>query len=117
MVNRVVKDFQNVKIVGTTLRGVHTAGINDWPAIMWNEGTFYKGISMPRLEIEDRVGGGDGFDSGFIYGFLNNMTAQDCVSLGVAHGSMLMTTRGDSSMITLEELLHVAKGGSARIKR
>ena len=117
MVNKVVKDFPNVKVVGTTLRGVKTAGINDWSAIMWCEGTFYEGLNMPGLEIKDRVGGGDGFASGFTYGFLSGKTAQECVNLGVAHGAMLMTTRGDSSMITLEELLHVAKGGSARIKR
>jgi 2-dehydro-3-deoxygluconokinase len=117
MVKKVVKDFPNVKVIGTTLRGVKTAGINDWSAIMWTEGTFYYGLNMPGLEIEDRVGGGDGFASGFTYGFLNNKTPQECVNLGVAHGAMLMTTRGDSSMITLEELQHIAKGGSARIKR
>ena len=72
---------------------------------------------MPGLEIEDRVGGGDGFASGFIYGFLAGMTPQDCVNLGVAHGALLMTTRGDTSMITLDELLRCAKGGSARIQR
>jgi len=117
MVERVVKDFPNVKIVGTTLRGVKTALINDWSAIMWTEGKFYDGISFPDLEIEDRVGGGDGFASGFTYGFLTGKTPQECVNLGVAHGAMLMSTRGDSSQIELEELLHVAGGGSARIKR
>ena len=117
MVERVVKDFPNVKIVGTTLRGVKTALINDWSAIMWTEGKFYDGISFPDLEIEDRVGGGDGFASGFTYGFLTGKPPQECVNLGVAHGAMLMSTRGDSSQIELEELLHVAGGGSARIKR
>ena len=80
---------------------------------MWAGGTFYDGPQMPNLEIEDRVGGGDGFASGFIYGFLSGKSPQECVNLGVAHGALLMTTRGDTSMITLEELLHVAKGGSA----
>ena len=117
MVNKVVKDYSNIKVVGTTLRGVKSAGVNDWSAIMWAGGTFYDGLEMPGLEIEDRVGGGDGFASGFIYGFLNGKPPQECVNLGVAHGALLMTTRGDSSMITLDELLHVAKGGSARIKR
>lgn len=117
MVEKVVKDYPNIKIVGTTLRGVKTAGINDWSAIMWHDGTFYEGLKMPGLEIEDRVGGGDGFASGFTYGFLTGKTAQECVNLGVAHGALLMTTRGDSSQITLDELLHTAKGGSARIKR
>jgi 2-dehydro-3-deoxygluconokinase len=117
MVSKVVKDFPNIKVVGTTLRGVKTATINDWSAIMWNEGQFYDGQSMPALEIEDRVGGGDGFASGFTYGFLTGKTPQQCVDLGVAHGAMLMSTRGDTSQITLEELEHVAGGGSARIKR
>jgi 2-dehydro-3-deoxygluconokinase len=117
MVNRVVKDFPNIKVVGTTLRGVKTALVNDWSAIMWHDGKFYDGPHFPDLEIEDRVGGGDGFASGFTYGFLNGKSPQECVNLGVAHGALLMTTRGDSSQITLDELEHVAGGGSARIKR
>jgi 2-dehydro-3-deoxygluconokinase len=117
MVNRVVKDFPNIKVVGTTLRGVKTALVNDWSAIMWHDGTFYDGPSYPNLEIEDRVGGGDGFASGFTYGFLTGKSPQECVNLGVAHGALLMSTRGDTSQIPLEELLHIAGGGSARIKR
>ena len=104
MVNRVVKDFPNIKVVGTTLRGVKTALVNDWSAIMWHEGTFYDGPSYPDLEIEDRVGGGDGFASGFTYGFLTGKSPQECVNLGVAHGALLMSTRGDTSQITLDEL-------------
>lgn len=117
MVQRVVADYKNIKIVGTTLRGVKTASINDWSAIMWSQGQFYDGLKFDDLEIEDRVGGGDGFASGFTYGFLTGKTAQECVNLGVAHGAMLMSTMGDTSQITLDELLHVAGGGSARIKR
>jgi 2-dehydro-3-deoxygluconokinase len=117
MVNRVVKDFPNIKIVGTTLRGVKTATINDWSAIMWTEGKFYDGLKFDDLEIEDRVGGGDGFASGFTYGFLTGKSPQECVNLGVAHGALLMSTMGDTSQITLEELTHTAAGGSARIKR
>lgn len=117
MVNKVVKDFPNIKVVGTTLRSVKTALVNDWSAILWHDGTFYDGIQMPDLEIEDRVGGGDGFASGFAYGFLNGKTPQECCNLGVAHGALLMSTRGDTSQIGLDELLHTAAGGSARIKR
>jgi len=117
MVERVVKDFPNIKIVGTTLRGVKTATINDWSAIMWTEGKFYDGLKFDDLEIEDRVGGGDGFASGFTYGFLTGKTPQECVNLGVAHGALLMSTMGDTSQITLDELTHIAGGGSARIKR
>jgi 2-dehydro-3-deoxygluconokinase len=117
MVERVVQDFPNVKVVGTTLRGVKTATINDWSAIMWNDGKFYDGPKYENLEIEDRVGGGDGFASGFTYGFLTGKSPQECVDLGVAHGALLMSTMGDTSQITLDELLHIAAGGSARIKR
>ncbi|CAN5356202.1 sugar kinase [soil metagenome] len=117
MVERVVKDFPNVKVVGTTLRGVKTATINDWSAIMWTEGKFYDGPKFDDLEIEDRVAGGDGFASGCTYGVLTGKTPQECVNLCVAHGALLMSTMGDSSQITLEELTHVAGGGSARIKR
>lgn len=117
MVEKVVKDFPNIKIVGTTLRGVKTATVNDWTAIMWANGKFYDGITMPELEIEDRVGGGDGFASGFTFGFLTGQDPQQCVNLGVAHGAMLMSTRGDTSQISHEELMHVAGGGSARIIR
>jgi 2-dehydro-3-deoxygluconokinase len=117
MVNRVVNDFPNVKVVGTTLRGVKTALVNDWSAILWTEGRFYDGQRFDDLEIEDRVGGGDGFASGFAYGFLTGKDPQQCVDLGVAHGALLMSTRGDTSQITLDELLHTAGGGSARIKR
>jgi len=117
MVTKVTRDFKNIKVVGTTLRGVKSATVNDWSAIMWHEGAFYDGPNFPNLEIEDRVGGGDGFASGFIYGFLTNKSPQDCVNLGVAHGALLMSTMGDTSQITLDELLHIAGGGSARIKR
>src|SRR6476660_7325348 len=117
MVERVVKDHPNVKVVGTTLRGVKTALVNDWSAILYTEGQFYDGPQFENLEIEDRVGGGDGFASGFTYGFLTGAEPQQCVNLGVAHGAMLMSTMGDTSQITLDELTHIAGGGSARIKR
>lgn len=121
MVEQVVKQYPNVQVVGTTLRGVKTATINDWSAIMWAKndkgGQFYDGPSFKNLEIEDRVGGGDGFASGFTYGFLTGQSPQECVNLGVAHGALLMSTVGDTSQITLDELLHTAGGGSARIKR
>src|SRR4029078_13134570 len=117
MVGKVVKDFPNVKVVGTTLRGVKSALINDWSAILWTDGTFYEGPNFENLEIEDRVGGGDGFASGFTYGFLSGRSPQEGANIGVAHGALLMSTMGDTSQITLDELIHIAGGGSARIKR
>jgi 2-dehydro-3-deoxygluconokinase len=117
MVEKVVQAYPNVKVVGTTLREVKSGLVNNWSAILWSEGQFHESRRFDNLEIEDRVGGGDGFSSGFAYGFLNGKTAQECVDLGAAHGALLQSTRGDTSQIDLEELLHVFKGGSARIKR
>jgi 2-dehydro-3-deoxygluconokinase len=117
MVEKVVKAYPNVKVVGTTLREVKSGLINNWSAILWHEGTFYESRVFKELEIEDRVGGGDGFSSGFAFGFLSGKTPQECADLGAAQGALLQTTRGDTSQIDLEELMHVFKGGSARIKR
>src|SRR5437016_5867012 len=108
MVERVVKTYPNVKVVGTTLREVKSGLVNNWSAILWHEGTFYESRVFKDLEIEDRVGGGDGFSSGFAFGFLHGKSPQECVDLGAAHGALLQTTRGDTSQIDLEELLHVA---------
>ena len=117
MVEKVVKTYPNLKVIGTTLREVKSGLVNNWSAILWHEGQFYESRRYDNLEIEDRVGGGDGFSSGFAYGFLNNKTPQECVDLGAAHGALLQTTRGDTSRIDLEELTHLVQGGSARIKR
>lgn len=117
MVEKVVKAYPNIKVVGTTLREVKSGLVNNWSAILWHEGRFYESRRYDDLEIEDRVGGGDGFSSGFAYGFLNGKSPQECVDCGAAHGALLQTTRGDTSQIDLEELTHVFKGGSARIKR
>lgn len=117
MVLRVVETYPNVKVVGTTLREVKSGLVNNWSAILYADGQFYESRRFENLEIEDRVGGGDGFSSGFAYGFLNGMTPQECVNLGAAHGALLQSTRGDTSMIGKDELMHVYQGGSARIKR
>jgi len=117
MVENVVKAYPNVKVVGTTLREVKSGLVNNWSAILYVDGKFFESRRFENLEIEDRVGGGDGFSSGFAFGFLTGKTPQECVDLGAAHGALLQSTRGDSSQIDLEELTHVFKGGSARIKR
>ncbi len=119
MVRRVAGDYSNLKIVGTTLREVVSAGVNNWSAILYHAATdiFYQGPEFEGMEIEDRVGGGDGFASGFAYAFLEGAEPQEAVNLGTAHGALLQTTRGDTSQITLKELRHVAGGGSARINR
>ena len=117
MVRRVVRANPNVELVGTTLREVVSGLINNWAAIAYYEGTFYESTRYEGLEIEDRVGGGDGFCSGLVYGLLKGLPLQDCVNFGTAHGALLQSTRGDTSMITLDEVEHVMAGGSARIKR
>ena len=117
MVEKVVKAYPSVQAVGTTLREVVSGLVNNWSAIMYYDGTSYQSRKYENLEIEDRVGGGDGFCSGFVYGFLHGMTPQECVEMGAAHGALLQSTRGDTSMVTMDEIKHVMGGGTARIKR
>lgn len=119
MVRRVASDYPNLKVIGTTLREVLNANENNWSAILYwaDNDTFYHGPQFDRLILEDRVGGGDGFASGFAYGFLTGQDPQTCVNLGTCHGALLQTTRGDTSQITKKELEHVAGGGGARIVR
>jgi 2-dehydro-3-deoxygluconokinase len=119
MVRRVVADYPNLSFVGTTLREVASASVNSWSAILYDRNTedFVCGPRFDRLEIEDRVGGGDGFASGLAFGLLSGFDAQEAVNLGTAHGALLQTTRGDTSQVTLPELRHIVNGGSARIIR
>ena len=117
MVEKVVKTYPQISAVGTTLREVVSGLVNNWSAIMYYDGQFYQSKRYDNLEIEDRVGGGDGFCSGFVYGLLHNMPPQECVEMGAAHGALLQSTRGDTSMVTMEEIKPVMGGGSARIKR
>ncbi len=117
MVQRVVETYPTIHAVGTTLREVVSGLVNNWSAIMYYDGKFYHSRRYENLEVEDRVGGGDGFCSGFIFGLLHGLTPQECVDMGAAHGALLQSTRGDTSMVTMEEIKHVMGGGSARIKR
>jgi 2-dehydro-3-deoxygluconokinase len=117
MVQEVVKRYPTVEGVGTTLREVVSGLVNHWNAILWCEGKFYESRKYENLEIEDRVGGGDGFAGGVIFGLLSGKSPQEAVEYGAAHGALAQSTRGDTSMVTLEEVEHVMKGGSARIKR
>src|SRR5580658_3431694 len=116
MLHRVAELYPNLKLVATTLRTAHTATKNDWGAIALYEGKIVHVPQRP-LEIFDRVGGGDSFASGVIYGFLTGKGAQWSVECGVAHGALAMTTPGDASMATLSEVEAVMRGGSARIAR
>lgn len=117
MIERVVKEFSNFKAVATTLRDVRTATSNDWGAILYSDGEFYEATHRPELEILDRVGGGDSFASGLIYGFLAGKSPAECVDYGAAHGALAMTTPGDTSMASLDEVEKLVGGGSARVER
>ena len=117
MIEKAVKTFPNFKVTGTTLRTVKTAGINDWGAICWAEGAFYEAPLRENLEILDRVGGGDSFASGLIYGFMTTGDPQKAVNYGAAHGALAMTTPGDTSMATVKEVEKIMGGGSARVVR
>jgi 2-dehydro-3-deoxygluconokinase len=118
MMENVSTEFPNILAVATSLRTVKSASINDWNALLWlqGEGTFI-GKKMENLEIFDRVGGGDSFASGLIYGFLAGNTPQESLQLGIAHGALAMTTPGDTSMVSLAEVQKLAAGGNARVER
>ena len=117
MISRAVEDYPNFKVVATTLRGVKTATVNDWGAICWADGSFYEATHRPELEILDRVGGGDSFASGLIYGLITKGDAAQAVEYGAAHGALAMTTPGDTSMATVAEVEKLVAGGSARVDR
>jgi 2-dehydro-3-deoxygluconokinase len=117
MINNAVKQYPNFKVVGTTLRSVKTATINDWSAMCWANGEIYKANDYDNLEILDRVGGGDSFASGLIYGLMTNDDPLKAVNYGAAHGAHAMTTPGDTSMASLKEIENLMKGGSARVVR
>jgi 2-dehydro-3-deoxygluconokinase len=117
MIETAVKRFPNFKATATTLRAAKTATINDWEAIAWHDGKFFESRKYPDLEILDRVGGGDSFASGFIYGLMINGDAQKAVDYGAAHGALAMTTPGDTSMADKSEVEKLMKGGGARVQR
>lgn len=117
MIEKAVGEFPNFKVVATTLRNAKTASINDWGAICYANGEFYEAPVREDLEIFDRVGGGDSFASGLIYGFLTGRGPQWAVECGAAHGALAMTTPGDTTMATLAEVERVMKRGTARVDR
>jgi 2-dehydro-3-deoxygluconokinase len=117
MIEKAVATFPNFRAVATTLRHAKTASINDWGAVCYYEGAFHEARPMPDLEIFDRVGGGDSFASGLIYGFLNDKGADWAVNCGCAHGALAMTTPGDTTMATFDEVQRIMKGGGARVQR
>ncbi len=116
MIEEVVERHPNVKVVATTLREVHTTNRHSWSAVAWVNGQTYT-APQAELDVIDRVGGGDGFASGLIYGMLTGESPEEALKLGWAHGALLTTFPGDTTMATVEQVRSFAKGGSARIQR
>jgi 2-dehydro-3-deoxygluconokinase len=117
MIETVVKEYPTLSVIATTLRNAKTATVNDWGALCYCEGDFHEAPVRENLEIYDRVGGGDSFASGLIYGFLSGKDPGWSVECGAAHGALAMTTPGDTTMATLAEVLQVMKSRTARIER
>lgn len=116
MIDRVVEKHPQIKVVATTLREVHTTNRHSWGAVAWVNGQSHVSMTCD-LDVRDRVGGGDGFASGFFYGLLTGETPEEALKLGWAHGALLTTFPGDTTMATVEQVRAFAKGGSARIQR
>jgi len=116
MIDKVVKKHPQVKVVATTLREVHSTNRHSWSAVAWIDGKTFTAPTA-ELEVADRVGGGDGFASGFIYGLLTGEAPAEAIKLGWAHGALLTTFPGDTTMATVDQVRALAKGGSARIER
>ena len=116
MMEEVASKLPNVKAVATTLREVHSTNRHSWSAVLWLEGRTYQAKTM-ELDVIDRIGGGDGFASGLFYGLLTGKDPQTALNLGWAHGALLTTYPGDTTMATIKEVEAVASGGSARVQR
>jgi 2-dehydro-3-deoxygluconokinase len=117
MAQRVSREFKDIKVIATTTRRPKTANRNDWAAFAYANGKVYQSIEFADLEIFDRVGGGDSFAAGLIYGILEGKAMQWALDCGVAHGALAMTTPGDSSMASLGEVEKLMSGGSAAVQR
>jgi 2-dehydro-3-deoxygluconokinase len=116
MIENVTKDFPNIKAVATTLREVHSTNRHSWSAVLAMDGKTYQAPTA-ELDVYDRIGGGDGFASGLFYGLLSGKSPEESLRLGWAHGALLTTTPGDTSMVSLDQVEAFAKGGSARVQR
>jgi 2-dehydro-3-deoxygluconokinase len=116
MIDKVIKKHPQIKVLATTLRQVHSSNRHSWSAVAWIDGKAYQAPTA-ELDVYDRVGGGDGYAAGFFYGLLTGLEPEEAVKMGWAHGALLTTTPGDTTMVTLEQVKTFAGGGSARIQR
>ena len=117
MIGAVVAEYPDLRVIASTLRTVNSATVNDWGAVCWVDGRFFEANHHPQLEIFDRVGGGDSFASGLIYGLLTTGDPAKAVNYGAAHGALAMTTPGDTSMASMSEVEKIMRGGGARVVR
>ncbi len=118
MIEAATTTYPDLSVVATTMRGVHSATVNDWGAVAWSRADgFVEATHRPGLDILDRVGGGDSFASGLVFGLLEGEDLQVAVDYGAAHGALAMTTPGDTSMATRAEVIRLAAGGGARVQR
>ena len=118
MISEVVRDYPNLAVAATTLRAVHSANVNDWSAVAWSSETgFVQSTLRPRLDILDRVGGGDSFASGLVFGLLETGSLKTAIEYGAAHGALAMTTPGDTSTSTRAEVEALMNGVGARVQR
>jgi 2-dehydro-3-deoxygluconokinase len=117
MMTAVGRTYPNLKLIATTLRVVRSANCNDWGAICWANGQLHRARPYPSLNVLDRIGGGDSFASGLIYGLLSGMDVTTALEYGTAHGALAMTTPGDTSMATAAEVAALVNGGNARVRR
>ncbi len=116
-ISAMLAEFPNIKVAAATLRRVHTASRNDWGGLLRMGNTFYRSRNYPGLDLMDRIGGGDGFAAGLIFGMLKGETPQQTIDIAAAHGALAMTTPGDTSMATLAEVLQLAQASNAQVKR
>jgi 2-dehydro-3-deoxygluconokinase len=117
MIEAVIREYPNLSVVATTLRVARSATVNDWGAVCYSGGRLEQARTRPDLAIYDRIGGGDSFASGLIYGFLTGRGTSWAVECGAAHGALAMTTPGDTTMATLAEVEKVMAGAAARVER
>ena len=117
MLEQAAREYPNFRVIASTLRTVHTATVNDWAAIAWADGRIIRGMKLDKLEVLDRIGGGDSFASGLIYGLMTGADIETALQYGVAHGALAMTTPGDTSMASKREVEALMRGGNARVKR
>lgn len=117
LIKKISADFPNIYFITDTLRKIHTANNNDWSAFAYVDGEFYMGKKYDYMDILDRVGGGDGYGAGLIYALMNGYDPEKAINYGLAHGALVMSTPGDTSMAKLKDVEYLALGGSAKVKR